>query len=169
LFTAEATGMENGSTPGLAMTDGVSADFRARLAGDIAAGFSNRNGIQTLVLKLDSDNLGQVDVRMQAKADHLSVRLLAADRESEAALRGNIKELSEAIQKRTGRFQHVEVRVELKGGEDLGQESRDEDPDHSSGRNQQGEKSEDPEYRRDQENHNAAEVETGPADGAQEG
>ena len=169
LFTAEAVGMGNGTTSGFAITDGVPADFSTRLAGDIAAGFSNRNGIQTLVLKLDSDHLGQVDVRMQAKDDHLTVRLLAADRESEAALRGNIKELSEAIQKRTGRFQHVEVRVELKGGEDPGREPREKDPEHSSGHNFQEGNSGDPDTRRDPENQNTREAETGPADGAQEG
>ena len=161
LFTAETTGVGNGSAHGFAIQDGVPADFRARLAGDIAAGFSSRNGVQTLVLKLDSDHLGQVDIRLQAKADHLSVRLLAADREAESALRGNIKELSEAIQKRTGRFQHVEVKVELKGGEDLGHEAREKDPDHSSGRHAHNGSSGDSDTPGDTENQNAAEVATG--------
>ncbi len=161
LFTAETTGVGTGTTQGFAIHGGVPADFRARLAGDIAAGFSSRNGVQTLVLKLDSDHLGQVDVRLQAKADHLSVRLLASDREAESALRGNIKELSEAIQKRTGRFQHVEVKVELKSGEDLGQETSEEDPDHSSGRHAHNENRDDPGTPGDTENPNAAEVATG--------
>ncbi len=169
LFTAETTGVGNGTNQGIAFPDGVPADFRARLAGDIAAGFSNRNGVQTLVLKLDSDHLGQVDVRLQAKGDHLSVRLLAADREAEAALRGNIKELSESIQKRTGRFQHVEVKVELKGGEDLGRETREEDPDHSSGRHAHHGNSGDPDTPGDTENQNAAEVATGPENREQGG
>ena len=169
LFTTQTTGMGNITTPGFGMSEGIPADFRSRLAGDIAAGFSNRNGVQTLVLKLDSDHLGQVDVRMQAKDDHLSVRILAADRESEAALRGNIKELSEAILKRTGRFQHVEVRVELKGGEDQGRQAGEEDPEHNSGRNDHGGKSGDPETKRDPANQDAEEVETGPDNRAQGG
>lgn len=169
LFNTEATAMGIGAATDNVITDGVPVDFRSRLAGDIAAGFSNRNGIQTLVLKLDSDHLGQVDVRLQAKDDHLSVRLLAANRESEAALRGNIKELSEAIQKRTGRFQHVEVRVELKSGEDPGREPRDEDPEHSSGHHSHEQNNGDPDTQRDPEYQNATEFETGPDNRAQGG
>ncbi|MCK9997088.1 MAG: flagellar hook-length control protein FliK [Candidatus Krumholzibacteria bacterium] len=159
---ADPMGITNGTAPHFDMTEGLPADFRARLAGDIAAGFSNRNGIQNLVLKLDSDHLGQVDVRLQAKGDHLSVRLMAADRESEAALRGNIKELSEAIQKRTGRFQHIEVRVDLKDNQETGKEPAEEEGSHSSKRDSQEDNREDSGPRGEPENPNTAEFEPEP-------
>jgi len=161
--------MGNGTIPDFSMSGGLPVEFQSRLAEDIAANYSNRNGIQTITLKLEADHLGQVDVRLQAKGDHLSVRLLAANRESEAALRGNIKELSEAIQKRTGRFQHVEVRVDLKGSEDLGQESADEDPHHSPDRDPRGETQQDPESESRSENPNTTEMETEPGNRAQGG
>ncbi len=167
--TPGPTGMAAGSIPDFGMANGLPAEFQARLAGDIAAGFSNRNGIQTLVLKLDSDHLGQVDVRLQAKGDHLSVRLLAANRESEAALRGNIKELSEAIQKRTGRFQQVEVRVDLKSSEESGQEPTDEEPGHSSKRDSRGDNSEGSDTRREADNQKPTEFEMAPDDRVQGG
>ncbi len=169
LQSTDPTGMGNGAIPDSGLSDGFPTDFRARLAGDIAAGFSNRNGIQTLVLKLDSEHLGQVDVKLQAKADHLTVRLLAANRDSEAALRGNIKELSEAIQKRTGRFQQVEVRVELKGNEETGQKSAEGDPGHSPDRDSGENGRESQDSGREQDNPNTEKLETEPGNWAEGG
>jgi len=148
---------------------GIPAEIGSRLAAEIAAHYSDRNGIQTLTLKLESDHLGQIDVRLDAKGDHLTVRLLAATRESEAALRENIKELGEAIQKRTSRFQQVEVRVDLKDGEDSGQEFADEDSRQSPDRDQQEEPREEPDSGGGSLDRDTTEVETEPADGAQGG
>ena len=90
----------------------------SRLGTEIAAQFSDRNGTQTLTMKLDPENLGQVEVRLQAKGDHLSVRLTAGSREAEAALKGSLKELTEALHQRTGRYHQVEIQVDLKPDRD---------------------------------------------------
>jgi hypothetical protein len=165
----QTAGFGNGTILDLAGSGGIPAEIGSRLAAEIAAHYSDRNGIQTLTLKLESEHLGQVDVRLDAKGDHLTVRLLAATRESEAALRENIKELGEAIQKRTSRFQQVEVRVDLKDGEDSGQDLADEDSRQSPDRDQHGETREDPDSQGDSLNRDTNEVETEPDDRAQGG
>lgn len=111
----------------------VPADVRANLAGDIAANFTVRQGTQTVTLQLNPEHLGKVDVRLQAQGDRLSVRLVAANREAEAALRENIKDLSDSIRDKTGKYQQVDVRVELKsqgdqGSNHLGRERPEDDP-----------------------------------------
>ena len=165
----EPTVPGNGTIPDSFLSGGVPAGFQSRLAEDIAANFSERNGVQTITLKLEADHLGQVDVRLQAKGGHLAVRLLADTLESEAALRGNIKELSEAIQKRVGRFQHVEVRVELKGSEESGHEFEDDDSRHSPDRDPRGDSRQDPEAESGQENPITTEMETEPENRVQGG
>lgn len=165
----EPTVPVNGTIQDSFLSGGVPAGFQSRLAEDIAANFSDRNGVQTITLKLEADHLGQVDVRLQAKGDHLKVRLLADTMESEAALRGNIKELSEAIQKRVGRFQHVEVRVHLKGSENPGHEYGDDDSRHSPERDSRGDSRQDPEAESGQENPITMEMETEPENRVQGG
>ncbi len=165
----QPTGLGSGAIPDISGFGGISVEIRSRLATDIAANFSDRNGLQTLTFKMEPDHLGRVDVRLEARANHLSVRLLAANQESADALRENLKELTEAIQKRTGRFHQVEVRVELKGSEDLDQESTGEDARHSPDRDPQGETREDRGTGAGREGHNTTEVETEPDDRAQGG
>jgi len=158
-----------GTIPDSSLSLGIPAEFQSSLVEDIAANFSDRNGVQTITLKIEADHLGQVDVRLQAKADHLTVRLLADNLESEAALRGSIKELSEAIQKRIGRFQHVEVRVELKGSEDPGQENGDDDPRHSPERDPRGDSRQDPGTEGGRDDPITTEMETEPENRVQGG
>jgi flagellar hook-length control protein FliK len=121
---------QQGSVTGLnldpAFPGGLPMELRSRLAAGIAAHYTNRNGLQTLTMKLNPEHLGQVDVQMQAKENHLSVRLQVSSRESETALRENIKELADAIQKQTGKFQTVDVRIDLKQGENLGRQFQEE-------------------------------------------
>jgi len=158
-----------GTIPNSSLSLGIPAEFQSSLAEEIATNFSDRNGVQTITLKIQADHLGQVDVRLQAKADHLTVRLLADTQESEAALRGNIKDLSEAIQKRIGRFQHVEVRVELKGSEDSGHENGDDDPRHSPERDPRGDSRQDPDTEGGREDPITTEMETEPENRVQGG
>lgn len=165
----ETSGLGKGASPGFSAPDGISTGFGSRLASEIAAHYSSRDGIQTLTMKLEPGNLGQVDVRLQAKADHLSVQLRAANPESEAALRENIKELTEAIQKRTGRFQHIEVRVDLKGNNDLRHDPAEKDHGQSPEQDPWEGTSKDPDTTENFGNHHDDEVETKPDERAQGG
>lgn len=169
LQITEMTGLGNGMIPDLTASGGIPVELRSRLSAEIAANFSDRNGTQLITFKFEADHLGQIDVRLQAKADHLTVRLLVATRESEAALRENIKDLGEAIQKRTGRFQQVEVRVDLRSGEDPGQESADEDSGRSPEQDPWDGAETDPDTGGGSDNRDISEVETEPDDRAQGG
>ena len=146
----ELMGILDFTNPAVSGTEVIPADVRARLAGDIASQFTNRNGMQTLTLQLEPDHLGKVEVRMLAKGDQLSVRLLAENREAETALRHNLKELTDAIQEKTGKYQQIDVRVELKaqdesGAKNTGQKTPNDDARQHAGDDSQGSSRDDPE------------------------
>lgn len=109
-----------------ARLDAIPMEIRSQLAADIAARFTDRNGSQTLTLKLDPAHLGKLDVKLESRDKHLTVRIQASSRESEAALRENIKDLADSIQKQVGKFQQVDVKVELKQGENLDRHTQEE-------------------------------------------
>lgn len=113
--------------PGSSGTAEMPVTIQSRLAGAIAARFSDQNGVQNLSLKIDPGNLGRVEVHLQAKGDHLSVQITAGNREAETALRENLRDLTDAIQEKTGRFQNVEVKVDLKSGDRPDQQDADKD------------------------------------------
>lgn len=161
------------SVPDQAGMEVVPVEVRARLAADIAAGFTERGGVQTLSLKLEPGHLGKVEVRLQATGDHLSVKITAASKESEAALRENIRDLGDAIQEKTGRFQTVDVRVNLKSEGDSGRRDAADETSGQSGEKSSGEDAEPNEQ--DQENRDRKDdsgfmnAETEPVGRAQEG
>ncbi len=141
LAAIEPFGMLNFSGPALGVMEAIPVDSPSGMASEIVAQFTDRNGMQTLTLKLDPEHLGRVEVRLQAKGDQLSVRLLADNREAETALRQNIKELTDAIQEKTGKYQQVDVRVELKSQENSGQKSTEQEKPGDEARQQAGKES----------------------------
>lgn len=126
-------GMAGTTMAGLSPPVEMSTNMVAHLAADIANAYTEKNGVQTLTMNLEPDHLGRVEVRLQARGDQLSVRLVAASPEAESAMRENLKDLTEAIQTRTGRYQQVEVRVELKESQEQDPDPSDEDPRDSQG------------------------------------
>jgi flagellar hook-length control protein FliK len=117
--------------PGPVWQNGLPLALKTRFASEIATHYTQRGGLQTLTVKLNPEHLGRLDIQLQARDSHLEVRFLAANREAEAALRENVKELTDTIQKQSGRFQQVEVRVEVKPNENLANRSRDGESGHS--------------------------------------
>ena len=134
-------GLLNLAGPNNSGMDVIPADARARLAGQISSNFTNRNGMQTLTLQLEPDHLGKVEVHLVARGDRLSIRLLADNREAETALRQNLRELTDAIQQKTGKYQQVEVRVELKSQDDPGQKNADQKTPQDDSRQHAGQDS----------------------------
>jgi len=116
-------GLAGTGTAGLLGVDALPPAMVASLAADLAAGYTEQNGVQTLTLNLEPEHLGKVEVYLVAKGDHLSVRMVSTNPEAETALRENLKDLTEAIQIRTGRYQQVEVRVQLRGSQDPDREA----------------------------------------------
>jgi flagellar hook-length control protein FliK len=132
---------------GLSGTPETAVTIQSRLAGEIAARFSDQNGVQNLSLKLNPDHLGKVEVTLIAKGGQLSVQITAGNRDAEAALRENLRDLTDAIQHKNGRFQQVEVKVDLKSEDGSDQREADKQDRQSSGRNREGN------GREDQTNH----------------
>lgn len=151
------------SVPGIVANVGMPADMVAGLAADIAAAYSEKNGVQTLTMNLEQDHLGRVEVRLQARGNQLSVRLVAASPEAESAMRDNLKDLTEAIQTRTGRYQQVEVRVELKETQEPDRDPADEEQRQFKGQDSDKEQSrkDDPENQASGNRDNQVETEPG--------
>lgn len=112
----------------------TTVDLSSRLAGRIAARYSDQGGVQTLTLRLDPAHLGKVDVTMVAKGDHLTIRLEAGNPEAETALRENLKDLSDAIGAKTGRFNLIEVKVQVKAESGAGGQNENENSEERQGR-----------------------------------
>ena len=169
----DLAGLIPNSLPDQTGMEVIPVEVRARLAADIAAGFTERGGVQTLSLKLEPGHLGKVEVRLQATGEHLSVRITAASKEAEAALRENIRDLGDAIQEKTGRFQTVDVRVNLKADGDSGRRGSADETSGQSGEKSSGEDTErtgqDHENRDPEDGPGFMKAETEPAGRAQEG
>ena len=162
-------GLANTPVAGIAPSAGMPPEGVAGLAAEIATGYSGKNGVQTLTVNLEPEHLGRVEVRLLAKGDHLSVRLMASNPEAESALRENIKDLTEAIQVRTGRYQQMEVRVELRESREPDQDSNEkESPDfHHQGSTE--DRGSDPETEDESRENQPDQVATEPDPWAQEG
>jgi flagellar hook-length control protein FliK len=101
------------------------ASIRSQVAEQISRGLLNGKGEEKLTIRLNPEELGQVDVELRAVNDRLTVTLRAATPEAEQALRSGARELTDSIIERSGRFQHVEVRVESRDGGTLRTERPD--------------------------------------------
>ncbi len=110
-FTMRATGAE-GATPEAS----AAAQVRRHVAAQIARALDGVQGAQKLTIRLNPESLGQVDVHFRAEDDRLTVVLQASGVEAEQAIRENLKDLTDRIVDRSSRFQHVDVRVEVRDG-----------------------------------------------------
>jgi len=162
-------GLANTAMDGMARPGGLPPEVVTSLAADIASGYSVKNGVQTLTVNLEPEHLGRVEIRLLAKGDHLSVRLMAANPEAESALRENIKDLAEAIQVRTGRYQQMEVRVELRESHDPDQDSKEKENPDFAHQDSSGKHGSDPETGKEPPDNQPNQVATEPDPWAQEG
>lgn len=101
------------------------ASIRSQVAEQISRGLQAGKGEETLTIRLNPEELGQVDVDLRAVNDRLTITLRAGTPEAEQALRSGARELTDSIIERSGRFQHVEVRVESRDGGTLRAERPD--------------------------------------------
>ncbi|MBK8166135.1 MAG: flagellar hook-length control protein FliK [bacterium] len=102
--------------------------IRAQVAEQLTRGLLDPAAEQKLVIRLQPENLGRVDAEFSAADDRLTVVLRAESPEAAQALRTGARELTDAIAERGGRFQHVEVRVELREGAPSRQDRADDRP-----------------------------------------
>ena len=128
----------------------VARQIRQQVIHHVASRISNVMVQEKLVINLNPESLGQVEVTFEPQGDRLMVLIVASDRMAEAALRDEIKELTERITERSGRFNQVEIKVEIKDGAEARQEGKENDK-HQERQDQKREQQE-----RDKENKGSA-------------
>jgi flagellar hook-length control protein FliK len=94
----------------------AASTIRSQVAEQVARGLASSRGEDKLTIRLNPESLGQVDVDFSSTGDRLTVVMRASTPEAELALRAGAKELTDGILERAARYQHVEVRVELRDG-----------------------------------------------------
>lgn len=101
-----------------------------------AADIADGSGPTTFTLKLNPDHLGFLQVDFTPRGNQLKVAMTTASPEAEAILKEDLNRLTDALLNRVGRFQQVEVKVDLKAANaDDSPEHRDRDPGASRDRN----------------------------------
>ena len=109
------------------MATHVTADptqVRSQVVRHLATGLTPGSGSEKVNIQLNPEALGQVDVEFTAHGDRLSVVITASSGEAEQALREGVRELTDAIMDKAARFQSVDVKVDVRDGQEQKQESR---------------------------------------------
>lgn len=101
---------------------GSAGSVRGQVIQQVAAQSRPIGGLETMTLQLDPEHLGQVEIRLSGQDDQLQVVITASGQDAEKLLREGVKELADGIVERSGRWQQVDVKVELKDQEQKRQE-----------------------------------------------
>jgi len=114
------------ATPTSDLEAATGASIRAQLLAEVAAQSAGATGHERIVLQLEPEHLGKVQVQLKASGSRLEIVVQAQNPESEQALAEGAQELVEAIIGRgEGRWQQVDVRFERSPGEREQRQSRD--------------------------------------------
>ncbi len=92
---------------------------------------------EKITLRLNPEELGQVEINFHALDDKLTISMSAEGRHAEKALQEGSRELADHISEKTGRFNLVEVRVETRQQQQGRQENRPQDDGRERNRQQQ--------------------------------
>ncbi|MFT5234428.1 MAG: hypothetical protein ACI9UK_000146 [Candidatus Krumholzibacteriia bacterium] len=109
------------------MDANVGRQIRAQVTHHVTSRVPNVMTQEKLTINLNPEKLGQVEVTFLPKGDRLMVMILATDRVAEAALINDVNELTDRIIERSGRFNQVEIKVELKDGAESRHDSKQND------------------------------------------
>ncbi len=110
----------------LAADPTVSKSVKQQVVRHLSANLSDITGSQKITIKLNPESLGQIELNFEARDDRLTVAMSANTPEAEAALRDNMKDLTDRLVERSARFSQVDVRVEIKDGADTRQDNKQE-------------------------------------------
>ena len=103
--------------------------IRAQVSQQVVEHLRSEMAGQKLTLRLNPEELGQVEINLLALDDKLTVSMSAENKQAEAALKEGTRELADSIGEKSSRFSMVEVRVETRGQQDQGKnEARQDDP-----------------------------------------
>jgi len=119
-----ADGSEKKSASWLPADKAVSHQVRQQVVNHLAGRLGKVTGHESVTIKLNPESLGQVELSFESREDRLSVVIAATTPEADAALRENLKDLTERIVERSARFSHVEIRVEIREGNQARQDGK---------------------------------------------
>jgi flagellar hook-length control protein FliK len=106
-------------------TDPVLArNIRQQVVRQFSSQLANVAGQEKITIKLNPESLGQIELNFEARDDNLKVVITANTHEAEGAMRESLKELTDRIVERSSRFSHVDVRVEVREGNDTRHDSK---------------------------------------------
>lgn len=117
--------------------DSNTANIRRQVVQHLASRMEGPLGGEKITLYLNPEKLGQVEVQITAKNDTLTVVLTAGEGQVEKAIQDSVKDLTESLLARGGRFQQVDVKVESKGTQNDREQSRQEENKDKESKNQQ--------------------------------
>lgn len=124
--------------PGQVGTVGVGHDrsavyqqVRGQVLRQFVGDFQSTGDTEKVSIRLNPENLGKLEITFTAIDDQLKVAVEAKGPEAEAAIRENLKDLTEAILDRSNRFQHVDIKVELRDGSDQRQDQKQDERQES--------------------------------------
>lgn len=116
---AEArSGQAAEGTPANGPDPSIGRSVRQQVARGVGDQFGAAAGGEKLTIRLNPESLGQIDLRFESSKDRLTVVISAGTPEAEAALRENLKDLTDRIIDRSSRYSHVEIRIDTREGAD---------------------------------------------------
>lgn len=98
--------------------------IRQQVITQLASSLDGKVGQEKVVLQLNPEKLGQVEIQLAAKGNDLTVVITASNGEAEHSIREGIRELAEGIADKSTRWQQVDIKVEQRGQDQDKNETR---------------------------------------------
>jgi len=100
---------------------------RAQVISQVGFRVPNVTGQERLTVNLNPESLGQVEVTFEPKGDRLLVSIVASNAAAAVALQDDVQDLTDRIAERSGRFNQVEIKIEVKDGADARSDNKEND------------------------------------------
>jgi len=91
--------------------------IRGQVIRELSSQMDGRIGQEKITLTLNPEKLGQVEIQFLVKDNDLNIVISASSTEAEQAIREGIKELSDGIADKSGRWNQVDIKVDQRGQE----------------------------------------------------
>jgi len=127
----------------------ISASIRQQVVEHLSSRLEGTVGNEKVTLFLNPEKLGQIEVQITAKNDALAVVLTVPEGQVEKAVQDSVKDLTESLLARGGRFQQVDVKIEAKSSQNEREQQRDQANKEKEAKDQQGNSGE----QKNQQNH----------------
>jgi hypothetical protein len=98
-----------------AATPSQAQDIRQQVVRQLSTSLDGKIGQEKVVLHLNPEKLGQVEIQFVAKGNDLNIVISAQSGEAEKAIKEGIRELASGISDKSTRWQQVDIKVENRG------------------------------------------------------